>query len=135
MENFKESEFACRCCGQLPPSARENIRALVDNVLDPARRKLGKPVFVNSGYRCEKHNTEVGGVANSQHMKGEAADLRIDGKPEKLARIIVENGVYDQVIVYSTFVHVSYKKNGVNRKQILKKTASGYQKISINDIK
>lgn len=135
MEYFKESEFACRCCRQLPPSARENIRALVDNVLDPARRKLGKPVFVNSGYRCEKHNKEVGGVTNSQHMKGEAADLRIDGKPEKLARIIVENGVYDQVIVYPTFVHVSYKKNGVNRKQILKKTASGYQKISINDIK
>lgn len=135
MEYFKESEFACRCCRQLPPSARENIRALVDNVLDPARRKLGKPVFVNSGYRCEKHNKEVGGVTNSQHLRGEAADLRIDGKPEKLARIIVENGVYDQVIVYPTFVHVSYKKNGVNRKQILKKTASGYQKISINDIK
>lgn len=126
MEYFKESEFACRCCRQLPPSARENIRALVDNVLNPARRKLGKPVFVNSGYRCEKHNKEVGGVANSQHMKGEAADVCCEDN-ERLAKIIEENGRYDQLIRYKRpngsvrFVHVSWKRNGVNRKQKLNK--------------
>lgn len=121
MEYFKKSEFACRCCSQLPPSARENIRALVDNVLDPARRKLGKPVFVNSGYRCEKHNAEVGGVKNSQHMKGEAADIHCEDNC-RLAEIIEQNGRYDQLIYYLNkdgsirFIHVSWKRNGVNRK-------------------
>ena len=133
MEYFKESEFACRCCRQLPPSARENIRALVDNVLDPARRKLGKPVFVNSGFRCEKHNAEVGGVKNSQHLRGEAADIHCaDNK--RLAEIIEANGKFDQLILYPTFVHVSWKKAGGNRKQILRKTAKGYEKIDAANI-
>ena len=76
MKWFKEKELCCKCCGQLPPFARENIEALVENVLDPLRERYGKPIVVNSGYRCAKHNKEVGGVANSQHVKGEAADIR-----------------------------------------------------------
>ena len=104
--------------------------ALVDNVLDPARQKYGGPVLVNSGYRCPKHNAEVGGVANSQHMKGEAADIapmarfqgpsfRFQDELKRLQRIIVENGVFDQLIIYPTFLHVSYKRHGNNRKQII----------------
>ncbi len=117
MKHFKFEEFRCRCCGGLPPLARANIEALVDNVLDPARQKFGGPVLVNSGYRCPKHNAEVGGVANSQHMKGQAADVR----PREVGRIIEELGKYDQLIYYPTFVHVSWKRTGVNRKQILYK--------------
>ena len=117
MKWFKLGEIACRCCGQLPTSMRENIEALVSEVLDPARERLGRPVVVNSGYRCPKHNAEVGGVANSQHMKGEAADVR----PREVGKIIEELGKYDQLIYYPTFVHVSWKRTGVNRKQILYK--------------
>ncbi len=115
MKYFKEKEFVCRCCGELPPVARENIVALVENVLDPARERFGKPIIVNSGYRCPKHNKEVGGVANSQHLRGEAADVRCTDN-KRLAEIIEQNGKYDQLIIYPTFLHVSWKRSGVNRR-------------------
>lgn len=126
MKYFKEGEFACKCCGQLPPQARENIEALVDNVLDPAREAYGGPIYVNSGYRCPRHNAEVGGVARSQHLVGEAADvvpiengkLKIKNL-QRLARIIVENGRFDQMIIYPTFIHVSWKRVGINRHRVL----------------
>lgn len=119
MRYFKEKEFACKCCGQLPPLAKENIVALVEAVLDQAREKLGMQVIVNSGYRCPVHNKAVGGVPNSQHMRGEAADICCEDN-KKLGKII-EQGVFDQLIYYPTFIHVSYKKTGVNRKQIIYK--------------
>ena len=125
MEYFNFSEFACRCCGQIPPGVRGNIEALVDNVLDPARRVFGGPVSVSSGYRCPKHNAEVGGLGCSQHLKGEAADICC-GDNERLAGIIERNGRYDQLIRYMDrngrvrFVHVSWKRCGVNRRMKLR---------------
>lgn len=76
MKYFKEKEFECRCCGQLPDTStgsvqapvKKNVEALVSAILDPVREKLGGPIVVNSGYRCELHNARVGGVRNSQHM-------------------------------------------------------------------
>ena len=143
MKWFKEKEFACKCCGQLPLSTssgqapRENVKALVAVILDPVREKLGKPIVVNSGYRCPKHNKEVGGVKNSQHLKGEAADIapagfkfQDAGFKEALARLkqlIIENGKFDQLIDYGTFLHVSYKPAGGNRHQRLKKGGAGYE--------
>lgn len=110
----------------------ENIEALVTEVLDPARRKYGKPVTVNSGFRCPLHNSAVGGVANSQHTRGEAADVHCEDN-RKLARIIVEAGRFDQLIIYPTFLHVSWKRQGGNRQQILRKTTNGYEKIMCNN--
>ena len=121
-------EFECRCGCEMPASARENIKALVEAVLDPVREAYGKPVRVNSGYRCPKHNLKVGGAVGSQHMKGEAADIRCADN-EALRRLIKEQGVFDQMIVYDGFIHVSYKRNGANRHQVLRKTSAGYQKI------
>ena len=126
MKWFKEKEFACKCCGQLPPLARENVKALVSEVLDPVREKLGMPIVVNSGYRCEKHNKDVGGVRNSQHLRGEAADIHCDDN-ERLKQLIIENGKFDQLITYPTFLHVSYKRTGGNRHQRLKKGGAGYE--------
>lgn len=130
---FRENGARCRECplkqpaDKLPAGCEENLGALVENVLEPARAAYGKPIYVNSGNRCSIHNAAVGGASSSQHMRGEAADLRIDGKPEMLARIIVANGKWDQLILYPSFVHVSWKKTGGNWKQILKKTAKGYE--------
>lgn len=124
MKYFEEREFVCKCCGQLPPSMKANIVALVDNVLDPAREQFGGPVVVNSGYRCQKHNLEVGGVANSQHLRGEAADIHCADN-ERLAKIIEANGRFDQMIRYLDkrgkirFIHVSWKRLGGNRHQVL----------------
>ena len=111
-------EFRCKCCGQV--AFPENIEALVENVLDPAREKLGAPIVVNSGYRCPKHNAAVGGVTNSQHMKGEAADIRCTDI-RRLKEIIISQGRFDQLIIYPGFLHVSYKRNGGNRRQIIDK--------------
>jgi uncharacterized protein YcbK (DUF882 family) len=103
----------------------ENVKALVENVLDPLREKYGKPIKVNNGYRCLNHNLAVGGATQSQHMKGEAADIApMDGDAselEKLVEIIKQNGKWDQMIVYPTFVHVSWKRNGPNRHQVIRK--------------
>ena len=105
----------------VPNGAEENERALVEAVLDPARERLGKPITVNSGFRCPLHNSKVGGVANSQHMRGEAADVSCEDN-KRLAEIIEANGKYDQLIRYLNkaggirFIHVSWKRNGGNRK-------------------
>ena len=57
----------------------ENMRALVENVLDPLRARYGHPIYVSSGYRCPKLNNAVNGAINSQHMRGEAADIYAKG--------------------------------------------------------
>ena len=108
-----------------PKEAEENLKALVDEVLDPLREAYGRPIRVNSGYRCPKLNNLVGGTPNSQHMRGEAADIQpvIGNEADlpELARILIENGKFDQLIIYPTFIHVSYKRLGWNRKQVLQK--------------
>ena len=108
-----------------PKEAEENLRALVNEVLDPLREAYGKPIRVNSGYRCPKLNTLVGGSPNSQHMRGEAADIQpvIGNEADlpELARILIDNGKFDQLILYPTFIHVSYKRLGWNRLQVLQR--------------
>ena len=129
MKWFSMNEFECHCGCRMPDSTKANIVALVENVLDPLREKYGKPIRVNSGYRCPNHNLAVGGAKNSQHMSGEAADiapvksdeLRVKSEVERLVEIIKENGKFDQLIIYPTFVHVSWKRCGGNRKQVLRK--------------
>lgn len=58
-----------------PDMAIENLRKLIDTVLDPARNLLGSPIYVNSGYRCDRLNKAVGGVPKSYHRLGRAADI------------------------------------------------------------
>lgn len=107
---------------------KENIEALVLNVLDPLREAFGKPIIVNSGYRSNMLNDAVGGAKNSQHTRGEAADITAQDVRDnlKLFEIIRETLPFDQLIwekgtrTYPAWVHVSFKKNGINRKQILK---------------
>ncbi len=59
------------------PNAEQvrNLEYLATEVLDKARERLGMPIYVNSGYRCRKLNSQVGGAAKSYHMQGRAADL------------------------------------------------------------
>lgn len=97
---------------------RDSILALTENVLQPLRDAWGKPLKVNSGYRCKALNAAVGGVPASQHVKGEAADIAA-GDPVKLARLAVKLGLpFDQMILYPTFVHFSHKLTGDQRGQI-----------------
>lgn len=65
-----------------PDDVVKNIQYGVDMVLDPLRRLHGKPIIIGSGYRCPTLNKLVGGVQNSWHMKGNAADIHINSLTE-----------------------------------------------------
>lgn len=99
---------------------KKRLTSLVDNVLDPLRDWYGKPIKVNSGYRCPELNEAVGGVSTSQHVKGEAADIDTGNISEnkKLFDYIKYNLPHDQLIWESggKWVHVSYK-DSYNRYQ------------------
>ena len=96
----------------------DNIRALVFNVLQPLRDACGHPLRVNSGYRSKALNKAVKGAANSQHTRGEAADIHEDN-PFTLAWLVLHIGLpFDQLILYDTFIHLSHKRNGPQRGQI-----------------
>jgi zinc D-Ala-D-Ala carboxypeptidase len=96
-----------------------NLEALVDEVLDPARELLQSPIKVDSGFRCPAVNIAVGGKKTSQHLKGEATDLKCFNN-KKLFELIRDNLVFDQVINEYNFswVHVSYSRIK-NRNQVL----------------
>lgn len=104
-----------------------NLCGLVHNVLQPLRNWWGKEVKIGSGYRSLALNRAVGGVSNSQHMKGEAADLCIDGdiqKGKSWFQYIKQHCDFDQLIwehnAKGTYwVHVSYRCDGKNRKQVI----------------
>ena len=126
-KNFKWSEFtksdtATRFHIQneiVDWDVRDNIIALVWEVLQPLRDSWGGPLFINSGYRCPELNKAVGGAENSMHLYGQAADLACTD-PYSLAKLIKRMRLdVDQVIVYPSFLHVSHKKEGGNRGQFL----------------
>ena len=104
-----------------------NLCALVHNVLQPLRDAMGESIKIGSGYRCPQLNKAVGGVATSQHMKGEAADLCIDGDLKKGKRWfewIKTHCQFDQLIwehnAKGTYwVHVSFRADGKNRQQVI----------------
>lgn len=103
------------------PEVRDAVKSLVANLLQPLRDKVGRPLNISSGYRNAELNAKVGGVATSQHCKGEAADVWCATlTPYQLARVVLENGIpYDQMILYPSFVHLSYRKEGEQRMQLL----------------
>ena len=104
-----------------------NLCALVHNVLQPLRDAMGEQIKIGSGYRCPQLNKAVGGVGNSQHMKGEAADLCIDGDLKKGKRWfewIKQHCQFDQLIMEHNskgtyWVHVSFRADGKNRRQVI----------------
>ena len=98
---------------------RDNIKALVENILQPLRDAWGGPIFINSGYRSKELNKAVGGVETSQHCKGQAADCGCTD-PYALAKLVKRmNLPFDQCIVYPDFLHLSYRDDGENRGQLL----------------
>ena len=104
---------------------RDAVKALTLSVLQPLRDIYGKPMEINSGYRCPRLNAEVGGVPTSQHVKGEAADIKTGNQTEsyRLARLAKTTPEIfreiDQLIVYETFIHISHRRIGPQRNQIL----------------
>ena len=125
------------------PEIEQNLTFLGEAVLDPLREKWGKPITVSSGYRCPAINRAENGVSNSQHLKGEAADIVADNPREnvRMGRMLVGIGRFDQVIfencnaamTEAEWIHVSVKRTGINRRQVLRlvKGSKKYESVKI----
>ena len=109
-EHFSRAEFACHHCDQLPVDGIS--KALLEG-LETLREAVGRPIFVTNGYRCPEHNEAVGGVEDSQHVQGKAADIWVDGYTAfALGQLCSE--IFDGVGTYieADFVHVDMRENG-----------------------
>lgn len=103
---FKRSEFACRCgCGT------STVDAELLQVITDVREHFGRPVIINSGHRCAKHNSAVGGAKNSVHLTGKAADIRVaEFAPRVVASYLEEKypSLYG-IGRYGTFTHIDVR--------------------------
>lgn len=122
LREFERSDTAQRLCIDnriKSEEVKKNIKALVDNILQPLRDAFKSPIFINSGYRCLKLNEAVGGVPTSAHVWGGAADCGCNN-PYALAKLAKRMNLdFDQMVLYPTFVHLSYRDDDRNRNQIL----------------
>ena len=138
-----------------PPEAVENLRALCCHTLEPLREALGLPIIITSGYRCKALNERITHhSATSQHMQGEAADFVVQGSKFKVQGskikvqgskikvqgenhrellikafrtiILNDNIDFDQLIIYPSFIHVSYESHDKNRHRITKANGHGH---------
>jgi len=119
---------------RVPSKLVPNVKALVDEVLQPTRDKVEIPIHISSGYRCKAvndKNLRNGASTTSQHMKGEAADIYIIPMEAKgwtlwdIAKLIVQFTDFDQLIHEtrpngSKWIHVSYTTKRANRHSMLR---------------
>lgn len=103
-DNFWLSEYECSCsdCLETLVSMAHVAR------LEKLRSILGKPLRLNSAYRCAAHNAAVGGVPGSQHVLGAATDVAITDEDLHLLR-----GIFPGVILYDTFTHLDSRNTGL----------------------
>ena len=87
--NFSLEEFKCKDGSDIPNDVLPNIIELAKN-LQVLRDYLGKSITINSGYRSPKYNAKIGGVKNSQHVKGKASDIVVKGMTPKEVALVIE---------------------------------------------
>ena len=110
-----------------------NMRRLCEGCLEPLREALGLPIIITSGYRTKALNNHIlHSARKSQHVSGQAADFYVEGtsRRELLIKafhlIIVNEDIdYDQLILYPTFIHVSYVSRTANRHKLTKANGHG----------
>lgn len=134
LKEFTESATARKhgIANEATPEAVENLKRLCQGTLEPLREALQLPVIITSGYRTKELNDMLAHSSErSQHMLGQAADLYVgNGSRELLIKafreILLNPGIdFDQVILYPTFIHVSYVSKERNRRGILKAKGNG----------
>ena len=109
-KNFTKEEFDCNDGSEMPINIYHNM-VKVANQLQVLRDELKKPIHINSAYRSEDYNKQIGGVKNSQHIMGRAADIVIKGMtPIEVSKIIEEliskgDMLQGGLGIYSSFVH------------------------------
>lgn len=99
--NFRAYEFQCSCCDR-----EEMDQGFIDK-LQIARDIAGIPFRINSGWRCEKHNKEVGGAEKSSHLTGHAADMQADTLQKRFAIVsaLIKAG-FGRIGIDASFIHV-----------------------------
>jgi zinc D-Ala-D-Ala carboxypeptidase len=106
-----------------------NLKKLAENVFEPIRANFRQPIRISSGYRSQSLNAAIGGATNSQHSTGEAIDIDMEGTKitnKEIFNFIKEKLNFDQLIyefgnnTEPDWVHVSFKANGQQRKQVLR---------------
>ena len=107
-KNFTSLELGCQCgCNKVPLD-------ILINKLQTLRDLCGFPLRINSGYRCVAHNKSIGGVSDSQHVQGTAADIDIskfNGEQKyKLIKTALSLG-FTGIGVYDTFIHLDVRIN------------------------
>ena len=115
IEYFSREEFRCQCGGKYCNGFHVEPQEKMVRTVDEIRRRLGVPVSIvdagGSGVRCPQHNTNVGGVANSLHTTGNAADLHSSKSPEEMARVAEEvMGATGEIGIYDWGIHVGIGK-------------------------
>ena len=131
-----------------PQEAVDNLKALCLGCLEPLREALGLPVVITSGFRTKALNSMLAHSSErSQHMLGQAADFYVAPGQSGLSRrellikafrlIILDESIdYDQLILYPSFIHVSYVSRERNRRNILlgmRNGKLGYGKCSVQN--
>lgn len=110
---FQKTEFKCKCGGKHCNGYPAEIDMVMVGYADEIRHRLGKPIPVNSGLRCSQHNANEGGVSNSQHLYGTAADLGCPAgtTPAKMAAIAEDvMGGTGGIGIYSWGIHIDSRK-------------------------
>ena len=105
-KNFKDSEMACDCCGEV------KLDPHLFAILELVRLRFDSPVVITSGYRCPKHNESVGGASNSQHLLGTASDIVLKGVAPKDVYDFID-GIFPKTYglgLYDTFVHIDVRQ-------------------------
>lgn len=118
LSEFTRSEAAQRHQIDNTPNVEQvsNLRNLCFHLLEHIREYVGKPVYISSGYRSKRVNDIIGGVPGSQHTKGQAADIYFkSGKLKSVYNYIQKHLNFDQMILYPTFIHVSFVKHNNRR--------------------
>ena len=106
---FTREEFKCKCGGRFCNGYPVEIDMNMVKIADEIRNRIGKPIQINSGIRCKTHNANVGGVSNSQHLYGNAADLGCPSgcTPEQMDSIAEEiMGNTGGIGIYSWGIHI-----------------------------
>ena len=115
-KNFSKSEFDCKCGCETPKDVLHQVQK-VANQLQVLRDAIGKSITVNSAYRCEEHNKSIGGVSNSQHILGKAADIVVKGIEPSITFDLVDLLINEGEMLqgglgnYDTFTHYDIRKN------------------------
>lgn len=130
VEEFERSSTADRLgiANRVPAALLPNLKTLCEVVLEPLRAYAGEPIVISSGYRCAALNRAVGGASQSQHLRGEAADLYLPSTAEGRTwfRWLMDNTTFDQLIWEhdgrgTHWIHVSCKADPrQNRNQVLR---------------